>query len=207
MTSVMLIGLLFLNSAPAQAHGQVTATSPKNNAVLATMPAEVWCEFDGDLTVLDGATVNTLIVKDASGRTLQVGNAIVAGARIYATIGVRDAHGRVTASYRVVSEDGHPVEGSISFTVAGVDIAASPEPLESSQSKNTPSRTASAEASTAAVEPTPVPITPTATTLETNVDEHAHHNFFQRHTTHLIQFGFGFAVIGIWFLFDRRRTK
>lgn len=198
------IGLLFLAPPVASAHGQVTDTFPKNNSKLVSMPDEVWFEFDGNLTVLEGADVNTLVVKDASGRALQTGKAIVAGARIYATIAIKDVSGRISANYRVVSEDGHPVEGSMQFTVQSNAIAETPEPAtaQTEIEPTTPTLSANPEVSATGSEPSA-----TATSENTTADAHVEHNFFQRHTTHFIQFGFGFAVIGIWYLNDRRRSK
>ncbi len=201
MSIAVLVGLLFLQIPGAWAHAQTTATFPRNNAVLTTMPTQVWIEFDGSLTVLEGADVNSLIVKDATGKQLQETPAIVAGARIIASIIDTTSNGKMTATYRVVSEDGHPVEGSIVFTVLTGSVEATPA---------SPRATAKAKAqeTKAAVSPTPtVTPTPEATDVAVLVDEHVHHNFFQRHTDHFIQFGVGFAVIGIWFIYERRRKK
>ena len=201
MSIAVLVGLLFLQIPGAWAHAQTTATFPRNNAVLTTMPTQVWIEFDGSLTVLEGADVNSLIVKDATGKQLQETPAIVAGARIIASIIDTTSNGKMTATYRVVSEDGHPVEGSIVFTVLTGSVEATPaSPRATTKAK--------AQETKAAVSPTPT-VTPTsdATDVSVLVDEHSHHNFFQRHTDHFIQFGVGFAVIGIWFIYERRRKK
>ncbi len=201
MSIAVLVGLLFLQIPGAWAHAQTTATFPKNNAVLTTMPTQVWIEFDGNLTVLEGANVNSLVVKDASGKQLQGTPAVVAGARIIASIIDTTASGKITAAYRVVSEDGHPVEGSIVFTVLTGSVEATPA---------SPRATAKAKAqeTRAAVSPNAA-VSPTSDATDVAVlgDEHVHHNFFQRHTDHFIQFGVGFAVIGIWFIYERRRKK
>ena len=201
MSIAVLVGLLFLQIPGAWAHAQTTATFPKNNAVLTTMPTQVWIEFDGNLTVLEGANVNSLVVKDASGKQLQGTPAVVAGARIIASIIDTTASGKITAAYRVVSEDGHPVEGSIVFTVLTGSVEATPA---------SPRATAKAKAqeTRAAVSPNAA-VSPTSDATDVAVlgDEHVHHNFFQRHTDHFIQFGVGFVVIGIWFIYERRRKK
>ena len=201
MSIAVLVGLLFLQIPGAWAHAQTTATFPKNNAVLTTMPTEVWIEFDGNLTVLEGANVNTLVVKDEAGKALQETPAVVAGARIIASIIDIKASGKITATYRVVSEDGHPVEGSIVFTVLTGSVEVTPaSPIATTKAK--------AQETKAAVSPTAtVSPTPDSTDGAVLVDEHLHHNFFQRHTDHFIQFGVGFAIIGIWFIYDRRRKK
>ena len=207
MSIAVLVGLLFLQIPSAWAHAQTTATFPKNNAVLTTMPTQVWFEFDGNLTVLEGANVNSLVIKDATGKQLQETPAVVAGARIIASIIDTTASGKITAAYRVVSEDGHPVEGSIVFTVLTGSAEVTPaSPRATTKAKA--QETKAAVSPTATVSPTAaVSPTPDATDGAVLVDEHRHHNFFQRHTDHFIQFGVGFAVIGIWFIYERRRKK
>ena len=201
MSIAVLVGLLLLPIPGAWAHAQITGTFPKNGAVLTTMPSQVWFEFDGNLTVLEGANVNSLVIKDATGKQLQETPATVAGARIIASIIGTTASGKITAAYRVVSEDGHPVEGSIVFTVLTGSVEVTPV---------SPRATAIAKA-----QETKAAVSPTATVSPTSaanndavlIDEHLHHNFFQRHTDHFIEFGVGFGVIGLWFIYDRRRKK
>ena len=201
MSVAMLVGLLFLQLPSAWAHAQVSGTFPKNNEVLSAMPSQIWFEFDGNLTEIDGANVNTLLVKNALGKTVQVSKVIVAGARIIATIADLNTTGKITASYRVVSEDGHPVEGSLSFMVQG-ENSKSPEASTSPSIKAAPEKTKQQVASSKSAEPSP-----STSNLPAIVDVHAHHNFLQRHTDHLIEFGVGFAILGIWFIYDRRRKK
>ena len=129
----ILVGLLFLQPPSAWAHAQLSDSYPKNNAVLQSMPTEVWIEFDGNLTEIDGANVNTLLVRDTSGKELQASRATVAGARIITKISNATGTGKIIASYRVVSEDGHPVEGAISFSIQGNELQ-SPSPSVSASS-------------------------------------------------------------------------
>ena len=201
MSTAVLVGLLFLQIPGAWAHAQITATFPKNNAVLTTMPTQVWVEFDGNLTVLEGANVNSLVIKDSTGRQLQETPATVAGARILASIINTTASGKITAAYRVVSEDGHPVEGSFAFTVLTGSVETTPaSPRATAKAKSHVTKAAVSPSAT-------VSPTPEVTEVPVFTDKHTHHNFFQRHTDHLIQFGVGFAVIGIWFIYERRRKK
>ena len=201
MSTAVLVGLLFLQIPGAWAHAQITATFPKNNAVLTTMPTQVWVEFDGNLTVLEGANVNSLVIKDSTGRQLQETPATVAGARILASISNTTASGKITAAYRVVSEDGHPVEGSFAFTVLTGSVETTPaSPRATAKAKSHVTKAAVSPSAT-------VSPTPEVTEVPVFTDKHTHHNFFQRHTDHLIQFGVGFAVIGIWFIYERRRKK
>jgi methionine-rich copper-binding protein CopC len=198
-STLIVIGLLLLQTPHVFGHAQTSNSFPRNNAVLETMPSKVWFEFDGNLTEIDGTKINTLVVKDESGRQLQNSPALVAGARIIATIKDLSASGKITAYYRVVSEDGHPVEGSIVFTVNGASTNTA-NPSSGSTKKPTPSAADATQIRTAE-----------ESSLQTQsavaVDEHVNHNFFQVHTTHFIQFTVGFGVIGLWVIYDRRRKK
>ena len=187
-STLILIGLLLLQTPNVFGHAQTSNSFPRNNAVLETMPAEVWFEFDCNLTEIDGTKINTLVVKDESGRQLQNSPVLVAGARIIATIKDLSASGKITAYYRVVSEDGHPVEGSIVFTVNGASTNTANASSDATQKQTS--------------EESPLQTQPTVA-----VNEHVNHNFFQVHTTHIIQFAVGFGVIGLWFIYDRRRKK
>jgi len=79
------------------------------------MPSLVWIEFDGNLVTLGDKSINLLTVTNAKGQRIDLGNSFVGGARI--SVKVKDSvpAGKYTLIYRVVSEDGHPVQGSLPF--------------------------------------------------------------------------------------------
>jgi len=82
------------------------------------MPNKVWLEFDGNLTQITGKKINFITLSDSSGRNIPLLKDYVGGARLTAELGPTKIAGRVTVSWRVVSEDGHPVSGSIFFTIS-----------------------------------------------------------------------------------------
>ena len=63
-------------------------------------------------------TFTTIVLTDAAKRKLPTGDPVVVGAK--STVQVTDTlpNGTYTVAYRVVSADGHPVQGSYPFTVA-----------------------------------------------------------------------------------------
>ena len=197
----ILVGLLFLQPPSAWAHAQLSDSYPKNNVVLQSMPTEVWIEFDGNLTEIDGANVNTLLVRDTSGKELQASKATVAGARIITKISNATGTGKIIASYRLVSEDGHPVEGAISFSIQGNELE-SPSPSISASSTKVHKETQPQVSPSKNEETKPASIDVLA-----NTDIHANHNFLQRHAGHLMEFAVGFAILGVWFIYDRRVKK
>ncbi|WP_433124828.1 copper resistance CopC family protein [Micromonospora sp. CA-240977] len=113
---------LLIPAAPAWAHNSLTASTPARDATLPSAPTEIALEF---LQRLDPG-FTTIVLTDAASRKLATGEPVVTGAR--STVPVTDTlpNGRYTVAYRVVSTDGHPVQGSYPFTVADPTSGAAP---------------------------------------------------------------------------------
>jgi len=101
----------------AFAHGELVGSNPKSKSTLTKLPKVVWVEFDGDLITIADKKSNFLTVKNSKGKELSDGKAFVGGARISVNIKDRSATGTIKVSWRVVSEDGHPVSSFLTFTV------------------------------------------------------------------------------------------
>ena len=129
---------LLLGAAPAAAHNTLTGSTPADDATVADPVTEVVLEFDQAVQT-EFAQVAVLGADQTpygSGEPVVVGRTVT-----QAVESLPD--GRYDVSYRVISADGHPVSGTISFTATG---QAAPAPVE----------TPSAEPTTPAVaEPTP----------------------------------------------------
>jgi len=116
--AVGLIGLLSLVSPSAAfAHGEVTQAVPAADSKILEAPTEVSVEFDGKLQTLGGAAVNSITVTDNQGQIISSPQSVVVGSKITNRLQLTDITGLVSVHYRIVSEDGHPVEGDYSFTV------------------------------------------------------------------------------------------
>lgn len=109
--------LLFTLSAfpHANAHAQLTDSNPRSNAAIKKLPEFIWVEFDGDLMTFGDKNPNTVTVTNSKKRKVDIGGSLVSGARVSTRLKSGLAPGRYLVSYRVVSEDGHPVQGSFSF--------------------------------------------------------------------------------------------
>ncbi|MFN8041061.1 MAG: copper resistance protein CopC [Acidimicrobiales bacterium] len=115
--AVVLAGVLAALVAlagPAAAHAVVVASSPGDRERLTTPPKDVRITFSEDVTTVgkglqvvgrDGNAVDDGSPTQPDGKTLAVG----------LPADLRD--GTYTASYRVISADGHPVSGAIVFAV------------------------------------------------------------------------------------------
>ena len=131
---------LSLISAPfASAHGEIVSTSPEQGSVSTTIPETVTLNFDGNLQTLDGKTINTIDVVDSTGASVVQGEPVVTGKSISTSISTDSAVGEFTVTYRIVSEDGHPVDGSYVFTagegIQEIATLTSFEPEDESESQ------------------------------------------------------------------------
>ncbi|MDP9793491.1 methionine-rich copper-binding protein CopC [Catenuloplanes nepalensis] len=100
-------------AAPAFAHNRLTSSVPAEGARLDAVPAEIVLEFAESLN----PTYTQLIVTDAAKARVAVSDPAVDGGKATITFTGTPGDGVYTVAYRVVSKDGHPVQGSYAFTV------------------------------------------------------------------------------------------
>jgi len=120
----------------AFAHGEMVQSSPAADSNVLTAPAEVSIEFDSKLQTIGDANINLITVTDNQGQIISSPLSVVEGAKISTRLQLTDITGLVLVHYRIVSEDGHPVEGDYSFTVGENPIMISAQGKESVESKN-----------------------------------------------------------------------
>ncbi len=113
--------LLALAGAPASAHAGVVATDPPDGARLPVSPAQVSVGFNGPVTLATGG----LRVVRPDGSLADMGPETVAGADVSQAIEPL-ADGWYVMAWSIVSADGHPLHGSITFAVGDADGAARP---------------------------------------------------------------------------------
>ena len=115
--TVLISTSLILAPSWAEAHGQFVSSNPKASSTVSKLPKIVWVEFDGNLITSADKQTNFLTVKNSKGRELSDGKPFVGGARVSVKIKDRSATGTIKVSWRVVSEDGHPVTSFLTFKV------------------------------------------------------------------------------------------
>ncbi|SEF12065.1 copper resistance CopC family protein [Jiangella alba] len=125
---------LSLHAAPAAvAHDQLVASTPEDGGTVDAPLTAVELVFSN---AIPGEFVQVAVTDDA-GATFQDGAPQTVGDTV--TQAVQELpDGAYTIAYRVVSSDGHPIEGTVGFTVAGVGPAAPPSD-EASAPPSTPS--------------------------------------------------------------------
>jgi len=114
---VLAIASFFAFPAAAFAHGEMVQATPALDSKVLTAPQEVSIEFDGKLQSIGNAVVNLITVTDNQGQVISSPTSVVEANKISTRLELTDITGLVSVHYRIVSEDGHPVEGDYSFTV------------------------------------------------------------------------------------------
>ncbi|MGC0366832.1 methionine-rich copper-binding protein CopC [Rhodococcus sp. 27YEA15] len=115
---VVAVGLLamlstMLGVGTASAHSAVVGSNPGNDASVATGPDQVSVTFNEALQEQFAA----LTVTGPDGNLWTKSDPAVQGATVSADLGELGPAGTYTIAYRVTSADGHPVSGTIAFTL------------------------------------------------------------------------------------------
>jgi copper resistance protein C len=97
---------------PAQAHAALVSSSPTDGAVVASAPTEVMFTFDETVKAPAFA-----VVKAPDGSNIAQGSATIDGSTVTQAVRLVPQQGAYSASYSVMSDDGHRVVGTINFTV------------------------------------------------------------------------------------------
>jgi methionine-rich copper-binding protein CopC len=148
-TGALLALLVAVGATPAAAHDQLLDSSPTEGEHLTAAPSEVTLRFSAEILTIGPA----VLVVDAAGTTWTVGEPRLDGPEVVAELADDVPDGAYEVRWRVVSSDGHPIAGTIPFTVgdpdappvAGAPAAGAPAP-EGSASTGAAESTATAAA-------------------------------------------------------------
>ncbi|MEO3801684.1 copper resistance protein CopC [Nonomuraea sp. B1E8] len=112
---------LVLPAAPAHAHDTLKSSSPAKDAEVSAIE-EIELEYT--------ATVKFpfVVLRDAAGEQVGLGEPRLDGPKVSAAVPQPLAPGSYVIAWRVVSSDGHPIEGEIPFTVKGAAATSSAPP-------------------------------------------------------------------------------
>jgi hypothetical protein len=113
----VLAGLAFAGLAtPALAHNSLVDSSPKDKASVEVGPTSIELTFDQP--VQGGQDINSLAVLDPQGNHWESGAPSVSGNSVSAPIRPLGPAGEYSVGWRVLSSDGHPVQGKFTFTLS-----------------------------------------------------------------------------------------
>jgi methionine-rich copper-binding protein CopC len=112
----VLVGFaVFGLGGPAFAHDVLVGSAPASGVTLTSGPGAV--RFDFNAPVRQGPNTITVIGPDGT-HWERTANATVNGNSVSTPVAPLGPAGVYTAGYRIVSADGHPVTGEITFTLA-----------------------------------------------------------------------------------------
>jgi copper resistance protein C len=107
LAGLALVGL----AAPAFAHAELKGSNPAKGASVAAAPKQI------ELTFNQAVSPESITVVGPQGVQWTVGQIAVAGPVVTAPVTAVGPAGEYTINYRVLSEDGDPVTGTVAFTL------------------------------------------------------------------------------------------
>ncbi|BCW79785.1 copper resistance protein CopC [Arthrobacter sp. NicSoilC5] len=107
------------SSAPAQAHDSLESSNPADGSTVSAMPAKIELTFDHT-----PIAINSIVrVEDATGTDQADGPVQIVDNQVSQPVKRGAPEGKYTVVWRVVSPDGHPIEGTFTFTAGGPNTA------------------------------------------------------------------------------------
>ena len=119
--AAVLAAVLAMSAAPAAAHDTLTGSSPKKDATVEA-PSEVVLTFSG------AVRLPRVVVTDGSEKQYQSGEPRAVDNEVTQPLAGDLPNGEYTVAWRVVSSDGHPIQGTYTFTVKGSSAEAAGAP-------------------------------------------------------------------------------
>ncbi|MFE4371713.1 copper resistance protein CopC [Streptomyces sp. NPDC056835] len=109
-----VLGASALLAPPAHAHTALASSNPADTSTLSAPPGEVALTFNEKM---DGAYAR-VAVTGPDNRSVTSGGTRVKDRTVTQALNAAAPAGRYTVAFRVVSTDGHPVTGSLTYTLA-----------------------------------------------------------------------------------------
>lgn len=122
MRKVAILLILFISLVPftVMAHTTLTESNPSEGEVLSTQPENIELEFG---TVIEEGSSMTLSGPEAS---IELGEITVSDNIMTGEVTNELPNGQYIIDWKIIGEDGHPIEGQILF---GVDVEAPQEEI------------------------------------------------------------------------------
>ena len=115
-----LLLLTTFNNSPAVAHTELLSSDPVAGKLVEIWPSEISLTFNEELITVGDEKSNFLVVNNAVGDQISADDEIVTGSQIKVSLDPNTVTGPVLVYYRVVSADGHPVEGEYTFNFGSI---------------------------------------------------------------------------------------
>lgn len=151
MFAIALTALMVgFGSVGASAHAELTGSNPIADSVIGMLPPSVELTFGEPLMVVEGSEdANQVTVTNADGKRIDKKTTTVADRVASVALDTAAGEGVYTVAYRVVSEDGHPIDGKFKFEVSVAAQSGEAEPMPIGEMPS--------DAPTAVIAPAPEP--------------------------------------------------
>jgi copper resistance protein C len=190
LLATFVLGTAF--ASPALAHDALKSSDPAKGAKVESL-TEVRLTFSAT------TRFPNVIVRTADGDVHQDGKPVVDGPVVIQKVKDDLPPGEYVIAYRVVSSDGHPIEGEIPFTLAG-----SPQPPSASASASGEASPGASESPSAAPAEATATVTPSSALAAESADEPASSGGVPGWMWLVVG---GLAGIGIGLFFSLRNKK
>ena len=116
--SIIFTLALLLNSATligTNAHTSLILSDPAVGSKVAVWPTSISLQFDEELVSIGDEKTNFVAVNNAAGDQVSRDDEVISGSQITVSLSPNTVEGPLLVYYRVISADGHLVEGEYTF--------------------------------------------------------------------------------------------
>ncbi|WP_162891096.1 copper resistance CopC family protein [Aeromicrobium sp. A1-2] len=113
MACASLLAACFMWASPASAHSSLVRSSPAEGAVLPTAPRSITLEFNEKVSKIAPA----IVLRNDAEAVISSRPPTVGRTTISSTVPTGLPDGSYSIVWRVVSDDGHPIQGVIRFVI------------------------------------------------------------------------------------------
>ena len=107
---------LALSMPSSFSHTKLVSANPAAGSVITQWPDQISIEFDEDLINIGDEKTNFIVVNNAVGDQISNNDETIESNIATVSLSPNEIEGPVLVFYRVISADGHPVEGEFTFT-------------------------------------------------------------------------------------------
>ena len=117
LLSIFIASLLICATGSiANAHTELISSDPAAGSTLAQWPTQISLTFNEELQVIGNEKSNFVVVNNSVGDQISADDESLNGSTIKVSLDPNTVEGPVLVYYRVISADGHAVEGEYTFT-------------------------------------------------------------------------------------------
>ncbi|HEY3714154.1 MAG TPA: copper resistance CopC family protein [Jatrophihabitantaceae bacterium] len=120
VASTLLIASFAVGAGPAFAHDELIGSNPKDGSSITVAPERVTLYFEEP----PAAGPTALAIAGPAGDSVVAGPPVISGSTVYAPLDAVTKPGRYTITFGIMSDDGHPVSGTLGFTLTAPANAA-----------------------------------------------------------------------------------